>query len=66
MARRCTICSRPDAGAINVLLGEGRAVRSVAVELGLSDDALGAARGEPSRSPGVLGYGVGGRSFNRG
>lgn len=37
---RCSICSRPDAGAINALLGEGRSARSVAVDLGLSEDAV--------------------------
>lgn len=37
---RCSVCSRPDAGAINALLGEGRSARSVAVELGLSEDAV--------------------------
>lgn len=37
---RCSICSRPDAGAINALLIEGRSARSVAVELGLSEDAV--------------------------
>jgi len=40
MARSCSICSRSDAGAINALLGEGRSARSVAVELGLSEDAV--------------------------
>jgi hypothetical protein len=40
MARSCSICSRPDAGAINALLSEGRSARSVAVELGLSEDAV--------------------------
>lgn len=37
---RCSICSRPDAGAINALLVEGRSARSIAVELGLSEDAV--------------------------
>lgn len=41
MARACSICARPDRGAIDALLGEGRSVRSVAAELGLSEDALG-------------------------
>jgi hypothetical protein len=40
MARACSICSRSDAGAINVLLAEGRSARSVAVERGLSEDAV--------------------------
>jgi hypothetical protein len=40
MARSCSICSRSDAGAINALLGEGRSARSVAVERGLSEDAV--------------------------
>lgn len=37
---RCSICSRSDAGTINALLGDGRSARSVAAELGLSDDAV--------------------------
>jgi transposase-like protein len=41
MARNCSICSRPDAGAVGELLRSGRSVRSVALEFGLSDDALG-------------------------
>ena len=40
MARSCSICGRVDAGAINALLGEGRSARSIAVELGLSEDAV--------------------------
>jgi hypothetical protein len=40
MARRCSICSRPDAGVLNALLGHGRSARSVAVEHGLSEDAM--------------------------
>jgi hypothetical protein len=40
MARRCSVCSRPDAGSINALLADGRSARSVAMELGLSEDAL--------------------------
>jgi hypothetical protein len=40
MARSCSICSRADAGAINTLLAEGRSARSVAVERGLSEDAV--------------------------
>ncbi len=51
MARRCSVCSRPDAGAINALLGEGRSARSVAVERGLSEDACSATRPTTSRGP---------------
>jgi hypothetical protein len=40
MARACTVCSRPDAGTVNELLRSGRSARSVAVELGLSEDAV--------------------------
>ena len=40
MARACSVCSRPDAGAINALLADGRSARSVALELGLSEDAV--------------------------
>jgi hypothetical protein len=40
MARACTICARPDAGAINALLAEGRSARGIAVERGISEDAL--------------------------
>lgn len=40
MGRSCSICTRPDAGAINAWLAEGRSARSVALELGLSDDAV--------------------------
>lgn len=40
MARRCTVCSRPDAGIVNALLTEGRSARSVALERGLSEDAM--------------------------
>jgi hypothetical protein len=41
MPRNCSICSRSDAGAIDELLRSGRSARSVALELGLSDDAVG-------------------------
>src|SRR5689334_5572780 len=40
VARSCSICIRHDAGSINELLNEGRSARSVAAELGLSEDAL--------------------------
>lgn len=40
MPRRCSICVRPDAGTINAALAEGRSARSVALEHGLSEDAL--------------------------
>jgi hypothetical protein len=40
MPRYCQVCSRTDAGAINVLLLEGRSARSVALELGLSEDSV--------------------------
>jgi translation initiation factor IF-2 len=40
MPRICSICSLPDAGAIAVLLLEGRSARSVAMELGLPEDAM--------------------------
>ncbi|MGD0248353.1 MAG: hypothetical protein ABSB75_04795, partial [Candidatus Limnocylindrales bacterium] len=39
VARSCSVCSRSDAGAINVLL-DGRSARSVAAEFGLSEDAV--------------------------
>ena len=41
MARNCSICSRSDAGMINELLRSGRSARAVALELGISDDAVG-------------------------
>lgn len=41
MARSCSICSRPDAGAINELLRSGRSARSVALEVGAGEDAVG-------------------------
>ena len=40
MARACTVCSRPDAGVVNAALAEGRSARSVALERGLSEDAV--------------------------
>src|SRR4051794_33809816 len=40
MARRCSVCARPDAGIIAALLAEGRSARSVAVERGVSEDAM--------------------------
>ena len=40
MGRRCGVCSRPDAGAINAALTEGRSARSVAIERSLSEDAV--------------------------
>lgn len=40
MAQRCTVCARPDAGTINAALLDGRSARSVALEVGVSDDAL--------------------------
>ncbi len=40
MARRCSVCARPDRGALDALLIEGRSARSVAVERGISEDAL--------------------------
>jgi len=63
MSRRCSVCSRPDAGAIAALLAEGRSVLGVARELGVSEDALqrhaarhlpprrAAARPAPPRDP---------------
>jgi hypothetical protein len=55
MASPCSICRLPSAGSIDELLRAGRSVRSVAVELGLSRDALGrharAHLGRPSASP---------------
>ncbi len=41
MPRMCSICSRQDASAVNELLRSGRSARSVAIALGLSEDALG-------------------------
>ena len=40
MGRSCSVCSRPDAGAINERLAEGRSARSLAAELGLSHAAM--------------------------
>src|SRR3990167_1201783 len=40
MGRSCSICTRRDACTINALLVEGRSARSVALEMGLSEDAV--------------------------
>lgn len=40
MARRCSICSRSDSSEIDANLAEGRSARSIAHDLGLSEDAL--------------------------
>lgn len=50
MGASCTVCRLPSAGSIDALLASGRSVRSLAVELGLSRDALGRhARGHRGR-----------------
>lgn len=41
MGASCTVCRLPSAGSVDELLRSGRSVRSVAVELGISRDALG-------------------------
>ena len=41
MPRNCSVCARTDAGLIADELRSGRSVRSVALSLGISDDALG-------------------------
>lgn len=40
MGRSCSVCSRPNAGAINALLAGGRSARSLAAEFGLSHAAM--------------------------
>ena len=40
MPKRCSICSRTDVASIDVLLLEGRSARSVALDLGLSEDTM--------------------------
>jgi hypothetical protein len=41
MGASCTVCRLPSAGSVDELLRSGRSVRSIALELGLSRDALG-------------------------
>jgi hypothetical protein len=36
----CKVCSRPDAGEIDEVLASGRSARSIALEVGLSEDAV--------------------------
>jgi transposase-like protein len=40
MARRCSVCTLPTAGAIREALADGRSARAVADEFGISYDAL--------------------------
>ncbi len=40
MPRNCSVCARADADAVNVMLAAGRSARSVALGLGIADDAV--------------------------